>query len=515
MSAPHPVPSFAKNFPASTASPSKVFPFPGVTDESTKAVRRVLTENDQRYDIYESLRFAHNHFSHSVLTRYALGAPAKLLEDTWAYDEPHLVSLDPEAGDRKTDMSKVPKEVTRENWDDPKYLAFEGAYSRYLKFFHEEVTRLGPIETVKEYVFSPRANWGGHQPKMLARILAGFYHPIIHIGLGLEFRDRVMIAEGLAMACVHKVDLFEEMFPSDFPRQIYDSASSSSSSSPSTARSDTRSKDHWTLHESLNGPRQPLKGKSLLEIAGEVQRDPALKPVKYDPDMLMRDRFIGAASEGRGARLRELVGQWSLTDEELSDGPTGWLSKVEELAVLATLVTCATSRVGKPPRVDFFLMHALTSSIFIPSFLAVLTIPERRALLSAYGLATFQFSISRGRPQLSPEFIMSQPAFPTAPGTEVEQGRATDVLSDPSDKRSRNAWLSLIESCLYARDSHVPKSIRALAHHGNHFGAIPPGGFIGAFTLADPQKESFPGSSKLDGSIFLRGAGVVMGVGVE
>jgi hypothetical protein len=23
-------------------------------------------------------------------------------------------------------MSKVPKEVTRQNWDDPKYLAFEG-----------------------------------------------------------------------------------------------------------------------------------------------------------------------------------------------------------------------------------------------------------------------------------------------------------------------------------------------------------------------------------------------------
>jgi hypothetical protein len=156
------------------------------------------------------------------------------------------------------------------------------------------------------------------------------------------------------MACVHKVDLFEEMFPSDFPREIYESASSSSSS-PSTAPSE----NHWTLHESLNGPRHPLKGKSLLEIAGEVQNDPALKPVKYNPDMLMRDRFIGAASDGRGARLRELVGQWSLTDEELSDGPTGWLSKVEELAVLATLVTCATSRVGKPPRVDFFLVSGL------------------------------------------------------------------------------------------------------------------------------------------------------------
>jgi hypothetical protein len=167
------------------------------------------------------------------------------------------------------------------------------------------------------------------------------------------------------MACVHKVDLFEEMFPSDFPREIYESASSSSSTSIS-APAKPRTDDHWILHESLNGPRQPLKGKSLLEIAGEVQNDPALKPIKYDPDMLMRDRFIGAASDGRGARLRELVGQWSLTDEELSDGPTGWSSKVEELAVLATLVTCATSRVGKPPRVDFFLVSGLCDSASSP-----------------------------------------------------------------------------------------------------------------------------------------------------
>jgi hypothetical protein len=65
---------------------------------------------------------------------------------------------------------------------------------------------------------------------------------------------------------------------------------------------------------------------------------------------------------------------------------------------------------------------------------------------------------------------------------------------------------------LIRKDSHVPKSIRALAHHDVHYGSIPSGGFIGAFTSGDSSKESIPGVAKADGSIFLRAAGVVMKV---
>ena len=116
-----------------------------MTAESTHAVRRILEENNRTCDIYERLRctcfpvlldrststdspneVAHNHFPHSALTRYALGAPSRLLEDTWKHDGSHLVSLDPEGSDRKVDLSKVPKDITRDNWDDPAYLAFDG-----------------------------------------------------------------------------------------------------------------------------------------------------------------------------------------------------------------------------------------------------------------------------------------------------------------------------------------------------------------------------------------------------
>lgn len=72
------------------------------------------------------LSVAHNHFPHSILTRYALGAPPKLLEDTWKHDEPHLASLDPEDDHRETgDLGRLPDKITRENWDDPKTLGFK------------------------------------------------------------------------------------------------------------------------------------------------------------------------------------------------------------------------------------------------------------------------------------------------------------------------------------------------------------------------------------------------------
>ena len=59
-------------------------------------------------------------------------------------------------------------------------------------------------------------------------------------------------------------------------------------------------------------------------------------------------------------------------------------------------------------------------------------------------------------------------------------------------------------------DSHVPKSIRPLLHYASLHGNTPPGGFTGVTT--SDGKEVFKGSSKLDGSMFVRGAGMIMNV---
>jgi hypothetical protein len=65
---------------------------------------------------------AHNHISHSLLTRYALGASPTLIEDTLIYDAGRHVSLDPAGEDRKVDREHVPEKITRENWTDERYL---------------------------------------------------------------------------------------------------------------------------------------------------------------------------------------------------------------------------------------------------------------------------------------------------------------------------------------------------------------------------------------------------------
>lgn len=72
------------------------------------------------------------------------------------------------------------------------------SYSRYLPFFHEEVARLGIKGALEEYIFSRAANVGPPDkgPTMTMALVAGIIHPLIHIGNGLEFDDRVLVAEG-------------------------------------------------------------------------------------------------------------------------------------------------------------------------------------------------------------------------------------------------------------------------------------------------------------------------------
>ena len=50
------IPPLARNFPDSTAVPSSYFRWPGIADSSTQTVRRILEENDRKYDIYEKAR---------------------------------------------------------------------------------------------------------------------------------------------------------------------------------------------------------------------------------------------------------------------------------------------------------------------------------------------------------------------------------------------------------------------------------------------------------------------------
>ncbi|WVR07242.1 hypothetical protein IAU60_004283 [Kwoniella sp. DSM 27419] len=509
--------ALSSEYPTSTAVPSKIFHFPGVTWESTLAVREVLQENDRGYDIYESRRFAHNHFPHSALTRYAFGAPAKALRDTWAHDRQHLVSLDP-ADENRDDVKieDVPDKIDASNWGDRRFIGIKGNYARYLTFFHAEVDRLGPLETLTQYVFSPSANWqpfkcsDGQEregPMMMDRLVGGVFHPYIHAGFGLEFNDRVVLAEGLAEAAIHSDELNAPVLTPDYVKEILQPSNPIPEHLRRPASSVSES-DHSFIPGTV---REPRLGRSLVELYSMVVASDKLKPVPYDKDSLINDKLKLASTEGRAEALQALLEDWSLSDEELADGKDGWERKFEEVAILVTLLACATGRPGHPPRVDFFLMHALTSSIFLPSYLPLLSVPNRRLLLRSYVLIMFHTALARGRAHLQPELLMSYDEFPTGPNANASaKPRDGQVLGDPTEKASRNVWLDIVESSLYHTDSHVPKSIRSLLHFSNKFGATPPGGFIGCYLSGGQRHETIPGLGAVDGTVFARAAGMIM-----
>ena len=67
---------------------------------------------------------------------------------------------------------------------------------------------------LNEHVFADT-----HQARdMFVRMFAGFYHPIIHLGFGIEFEQPTVIVEAMAQAATH------DRWPGDFVEQTSDRA---------------------------------------------------------------------------------------------------------------------------------------------------------------------------------------------------------------------------------------------------------------------------------------------------
>jgi hypothetical protein len=79
------------------------------------------------------------------------------------------------------------------------YLGQEDYYHDFLVFFQQEIESKGWQDTLQEHLFAETE----HADDMLVRLYAGFLHPLIHLGFGIEFQQPAIIAEALAQAAVH------------------------------------------------------------------------------------------------------------------------------------------------------------------------------------------------------------------------------------------------------------------------------------------------------------------------
>ncbi|KAJ7776301.1 hypothetical protein B0H16DRAFT_1506234 [Mycena metata] len=432
------------------------------TPATTKVLEDLLHKDYTLHHCFFNEKGFHNHLGHHLVAAYDLGAPAALLQMIYDNEHPMLLPVDRQGED-----------ITEANWT--KRLGEHRAYGSYLAFFTEQITTNGVAEVVKKFVVAPEAN--GNGALMLARLVGGALHPLLEIGFGIEFEQDYMVAQGLAMGAVTEPDFLN--FVTD-----------ESSGIPAVAATS--------------------KGVTLLSLLRELYDSEILKPLPYVPDVMDNDmgRFQKLTENPeRGAEIKRIYAKWSIDTTLTGAAPEQeFANKAEECFFQATLLLAATGRPGRAPRADFFLMHILTSALCIPSLLSILSDPMHKAqLLQAYARASAMYILLRGRPRIDIPLLMSYTEFPRPPAPVAPGG--PDAQGDPSVGGETDPWLAIIRNALHHKEAHVAKVVRTLYYCAQRYGLKKAGSAIGA--LDEEGKETHVGAAAMDGTIFVRAAGIV------
>ncbi|KAJ7056796.1 hypothetical protein C8F01DRAFT_361735 [Mycena amicta] len=411
--------------------------WPGSTPDSTKTAQKYLQQDFMQHHGFFNYRGAHNHTPFHILVEWSLGGNSDHLEAIW---NQHVILERP--------SYRSPAVITASNFAD--HLGDEEYYQGYLYFFCDLLLNSSTNAVVEEWIFSSKSNFGGAQMEMLNRLLAGILHPMLYLGYGLEFSLPGLIAEGLAQAAVHKVSS-SVLLPS------------SMFTSSSTGR-----------------------GTHAFSIVSRIMRDS-----KYSG----QGGNLNVVQTKFGSDLQRLAAEWVVD----GTNPKEVAKKVQELSFLNVMIYAIGGwRPGEGfHNAEFTLMHLLTSSMTLTSYMAVIQSPTSKSLLlRGYFMRSLAYYISQGRPQLPVRSFFSDPILTSFPDPTPYPSES--AYPEPT---TPNLWLKIIQSALIHPDDHLSKVQRTLAHYGSLWGSIPAGEFSDT-ELAD--------SAMIDGTLFIRTAALTM-----
>ncbi|EKM75815.1 hypothetical protein AGABI1DRAFT_79378 [Agaricus bisporus var. burnettii JB137-S8] len=459
---------------------------PGITPASKALAEKLVREDaEQHHSLFNPKGF-HNHLNNQLLAAYDMGAQPGVIQKIYnsqvQMQRPILVE------DKDKDIV-----VNKDNWPD--HLGEQEAYNSYSKFFAQEIERLGILDALETYIFEPEANANGRN--MLDRLFSGAMHPFILLGYGLEFGIDALVANGLASTAIH-ADTMSKMFP-------YSAARGDNATAPFVA----------------TGPgKQPSAGPSLLEILRQAcDTDTLIPPSPYQNEKL--SLIFARAREierlGMGEHILRLCQPYTFSipndasDEELR-------ARAEEFIWVATLLMFATGREGRETRLDFFLMHLVTFSAFLESYLTSIKNTRSKVMLLRHMVPIMvTYVLLRGRPVINADLIQRMSLEARPPFDWDVLGPKSDTASGLGDLKNAedyDPWPALITAGIHHPDLHLAKAMRTLIHASRNFGHTPAGEVIGAFrpvkSPSDKPEETFKGMAKVDGTLFVRAAGVMM-----
>ncbi|KAG0342467.1 hypothetical protein BG000_004487 [Podila horticola] len=318
--------------------------FPGITKKARETVAELLEENHIKHHCFFNDSGFHNHLVHAVLANYALGASPERLR---AIYKSHAVDQRP--------IGAVQKAFTHVNWKSE--LGHRDFYASYLEFFRHEVTKLGRVESIVQYAFDS---------DVIARTFSGAFHPLIHLGYGVDFGIDAIVAEGLAMMAVTS-----DMLASFVVAPV-----------TTVEKITTQIVSHLSIHESSSP-------KTIVDILNALREDRELDDVTSYP---ARNKSMDVAqSKVAALKVQNLLKGWSI--DETSQGIELKAQESYKACVLAAgayAVSCLKSHLG----------------------------------------ATLAFYISRGRPRVDVDALINyqgkQPLDSTNPWLSILK-RAVDI----------------------------------------------------------------------------------------
>lgn len=289
-----------------------------ISSASLAECNRLLMKNHEQYHMFFRDTAGHNHIVHSLLTILSLGAGPKELQDRY---------------DDGTPIQRPIPEIDHamlKKFSDPEVLfstiGVITQYHTFLEFFKGEIAVKGWKETVQQYVFARTKI----ADTMLARMYEGAYHPIIHLGLGIEFQQPLIIAEALAQAAAHDNSNIGILFQSA---------------------------------EAEAGIAYPTaKPKPMIQLINEVRANDTIRnaPRWTDFGNKMRDGIIGRAGEA----MSSLASQFRIKNDEKE-----LQRRTAEMISTCAFFAGASQHEGRKKKIDFFYMHNVTSSIFFSIFI--------------------------------------------------------------------------------------------------------------------------------------------------
>jgi hypothetical protein len=224
-------------------------------------------------------------------------------------------------------------------------------------------------------------------------------------------------------------------------------------------------------------------GVHAFDIVARILKDQTFK--RRDPADFLK-HFTEILAEC-SPTIREHAEQWTVDLNQ----PGEVERKMEELVWLSSLLYGVGGLTPNGFQADFFLMHMVTSSLFLPSLIAYLSPRSQVLLLRGYLTMVLTWWVMRGRPTLNIKSFMTttsvEPSVPTTPASKTSL--TTEMTPTP------NPFLPILQSAITHPNDHLVKIQRTFAHFDTLYGTRPAGYFKGT-ELADAEL--------LDGSLFLR-----------